>query len=65
MFKASKGLSARYNVNGEVNSANAVNISIDMIDLVSDLPSADAWGKKRQTYYSTDYVDEDYGGTVN
>ncbi|CAG9561817.1 unnamed protein product [Danaus chrysippus] len=27
-----------------------------------DLPDSKAWGKKKQSYYSTDYVDEDYGG---
>ncbi|CAG4987173.1 unnamed protein product [Parnassius apollo] len=27
-----------------------------------DLPDAKAWGKKKRSYYSTDYVDEDYGG---
>ncbi|RWS28673.1 transmembrane protein 87A-like isoform X1 [Leptotrombidium deliense] len=25
-----------------------------------DIPSAEAWGKKKRTYYSTDYVDKDY-----
>ncbi|XP_045517519.1 something about silencing protein 10 isoform X1 [Pieris brassicae] len=27
-----------------------------------DLPDSKAWGKKKRSYYSTDYVDEDYGG---
>ncbi|OWR46647.1 putative something about silencing protein 10 [Danaus plexippus plexippus] len=27
-----------------------------------DLPDSKAWGKKKQSYYSTDFVDEDYGG---
>src|SRR5262249_45357656 len=27
-----------------------------------DLPSASAWGKKRSSFYDTDYVDQDYGG---
>lgn len=27
-----------------------------------DLPNSKAWGKKKKSYYSTDYVDEDYGG---
>ncbi|XP_013145327.1 PREDICTED: something about silencing protein 10 [Papilio polytes] len=27
-----------------------------------DLPDSKAWGKKKKSYYSTDYVDEDYGG---
>ncbi|XP_013197408.1 something about silencing protein 10 [Amyelois transitella] len=27
-----------------------------------DLPDPKAWGKKKRSYYSTDYVDEDYGG---
>ncbi|XP_050680020.1 something about silencing protein 10 [Leptidea sinapis] len=27
-----------------------------------DLPDSKAWGKKKRAYYSTDYVDEDYGG---
>ncbi|XP_026465732.1 LOW QUALITY PROTEIN: something about silencing protein 10-like [Ctenocephalides felis] len=27
-----------------------------------DLPDARAWGKRKGTYYSTDYVDQDYGG---
>ncbi|XP_028162931.1 something about silencing protein 10 [Ostrinia furnacalis] len=27
-----------------------------------DLPDSKAWGKKKQAYYATDYVDEDYGG---
>ncbi|XP_041979182.1 something about silencing protein 10 [Aricia agestis] len=27
-----------------------------------DLPDSKAWGKKKKSYYSTDYVDQDYGG---
>lgn len=27
-----------------------------------DLPDSKAWGKRKKSYYSTDYVDEDYGG---
>lgn len=27
-----------------------------------DLPDSKAWGKKKRSYYATDYVDEDYGG---
>lgn len=27
-----------------------------------DLPNTKAWGKKKGSYYSTDYVDQDYGG---
>ncbi|XP_052741387.1 something about silencing protein 10 [Bicyclus anynana] len=27
-----------------------------------DLPDSKAWGKQKKSYYSTDYVDEDYGG---
>lgn len=27
-----------------------------------DLPDSKAWGKKKRSYYSTDYVDQDYGG---
>ncbi|XP_026327274.1 something about silencing protein 10 [Hyposmocoma kahamanoa] len=27
-----------------------------------DLPDSKAWGKKKKSYYATDYVDEDYGG---
>lgn len=27
-----------------------------------DLPNEKAWGKDRRKYYSTDYVDQDYGG---
>ncbi|CAG4971599.1 unnamed protein product [Colias eurytheme] len=27
-----------------------------------DLPDSKAWGKQKRSYYSTDYVDEDYGG---
>lgn len=27
-----------------------------------ELPDSKAWGKKKRSYYSTDYVDEDYGG---
>lgn len=27
-----------------------------------DLPDTKAWGKKKRSYYATDYVDEDYGG---
>ncbi|KAM3965101.1 UTP3 small subunit processome component Sas10 [Aphomia sociella] len=30
-----------------------------------DLPDAKAWGKKKRSYYATDYVDEDYGGFGN
>lgn len=30
-----------------------------------DLPDSKAWGKKKQAYYATDYVDEDYGGFGN
>lgn len=30
-----------------------------------DLPDAKAWGKKKRSYYATDYVDEDYGGFQN
>lgn len=26
-----------------------------------DLPNRDAWGKKKSTYYSTDFVDQDRG----
>lgn len=28
----------------------------------NDLPDSKAWGKKKRSYYSTDYVDQDYGG---
>lgn len=27
-----------------------------------DLPNIRAWGKDKRSYYSTDYVDPDYGG---
>lgn len=27
-----------------------------------DLPDVRAWGKNKHTFYSTDYVDQDYGG---
>lgn len=27
-----------------------------------DLPNVKAWGKDKRSYYSTDYVDQDYGG---
>lgn len=30
-----------------------------------DLPDSKAWGKKKRSYYATDYVDEDYGGFGN
>ncbi|CAB3261574.1 unnamed protein product [Arctia plantaginis] len=30
-----------------------------------DLPDSKAWGKKKRSYYATDYVDEDYGGFQN
>lgn len=30
-----------------------------------DLPDTKAWGKKKRSYYATDYVDEDYGGFGN
>ena len=30
-----------------------------------DLPDVRAWGKKRKNYYSTDYVDQDYGGSYS
>lgn len=30
-----------------------------------DLPDSKAWGNKKQAYYATDYVDEDYGGFGN
>ncbi|PZC81463.1 hypothetical protein B5X24_HaOG212668 [Helicoverpa armigera] len=30
-----------------------------------DLPDSKAWGKKKGSYYATDYVDEDYGGFGN
>lgn len=29
---------------------------------ISALPSADRWGRKRQAYYHTSYVDADFGG---
>lgn len=31
-------------------------------DLDDDLPDVRAWGKDKRHYYSTDYVDPDYGG---
>lgn len=31
-------------------------------DSEDDLPDAKAWGKSKRSYYSTDYVDQDYGG---
>ncbi|KAK2724179.1 hypothetical protein QYM36_000888 [Artemia franciscana] len=35
----------------------------DIADNASDgMPDSRAWGKKRSTYYSADYVDEDWGG---
>ncbi|KAJ8722158.1 hypothetical protein PYW08_004560 [Mythimna loreyi] len=30
-----------------------------------NLPDSKAWGKKKKSYYATDYVDEDYGGFGN
>lgn len=29
-----------------------------------DLPDSKAWGTKKKSYYNTDYVDQDYGGTI-
>ncbi|PSN36885.1 hypothetical protein C0J52_11435 [Blattella germanica] len=33
-----------------------------LADEDDDLPDVKAWGKKKRSFYSTDYVDQDYGG---
>ncbi|XP_014367192.2 something about silencing protein 10 [Papilio machaon] len=51
---------------GEENDKNDLNMADSDVEgqenSDDDLPDSKAWGKKKKSFYSTDYVDQDYGG---
>lgn len=48
---------------GDEEDADSMKSDIEGLQEDDDLPDERAWGKKKKQYYSTDYVDQDYGTT--
>lgn len=50
------------NSNEELNDSDLAISDVEAHNENVDLPDARAWGRDRNRFYSTDYVDPDYGG---
>lgn len=55
---------ALFDVESEEDSDNKSDLALSDVeeDEADNLPNVKAWGKDKRSYYSTDYVDQDYGG---